>query len=236
MDDAELILAAYLRWGENCVDHLLGDFAFAILDPREEKAVLRAGSLRHAAFYYHHSPGKHFVFASDARDVLRSKQVPYAINEGRVADFIVPQLEWIDYSSTFYEGVFRLPPAHTLTVTTSGMTIAEFWKPVPGPELGYKTDAEFCEGFLEVFTRAVHERLDVPENHVGSMLSGGMDSGSVTAVGIQTLRLSAAAAAADRIRGASPRCRAAWSRNESTRPLTTSAISGTQIIRTKPIA
>ena len=86
--------------------------------------------------YYHHQQGRHFLFASDARAILVLPQVPYRINEGRVADFLVPELEWIDYTSTFFEGVYRLPPGHKAIVTPSGLDVAEYWHPQPGPELG----------------------------------------------------------------------------------------------------
>jgi asparagine synthase (glutamine-hydrolysing) len=109
--------------------------------------------------------------------------VPYKINAGRVADFLVPQLEWIDYTSTFFEDVYRLPPGHKMTVTPAGIDVAEYWKPQPGPELGQMSDDDYAQGFLEVFSKAVEARLHTPPGTVGSMLSGGMDSGSVVAVG-----------------------------------------------------
>jgi len=180
--DAELILRAYLEWGEKCVDRLLGDFAFAIWDPRHQVFFCARDHFGMRPLYYH-LQGKHFLFASDARAILVLPQVPYQISEDRVADFLVPDLEWIDYTSTFYEGVFRLPPGHKATVTPAGIDVAEYWEPRPGPELGPMSDEDYEQGFLEVFTEAVEARLRAPKGTVGSMLSGGMDSGSVVAVG-----------------------------------------------------
>ena len=186
--DAELILQAYLKWGEDCLDRLLGDFAFAISDPRHEKLFCARDHFGLRPFYYHHAPGRRFVFASDARAILVLPQVPYKIDEGRVADFLVPELQWIDYTSTFYEGVFRLPPGNKASGTRSGIEIAEYWRPQPGPDLGRMSDEDYEQGFLEVFTQAVEARLRAPAGTVGSMLSGGMDSGSVVAVGKEILR------------------------------------------------
>jgi len=180
--DAELILRAYLAWDDACLDRLFGDFAFAIWDPRGQTLFCARDRFGARPFYYHYAREAHFVFSSDARSILALPQIPFAINEGRIADFIVEQLEWIDYTSTFYEDIFRLPPAHKLTVGQSGMKISEFWDAVPGSELRFKSEAEYVEGFLEVFSRSVGERLRVPNSQVGSTLSGGMDSGSVTAV------------------------------------------------------
>ena len=181
--DAELILLAYLTRGAQCVDQLLGDFAFSIWDPRHQMLFCARDHFGMRPFYYHHAPGGIFVFASDARAILVLPRVPYQISEGRIADFLVPQLEWIDYTSTFYEDVFRLPPGHKLSITPSGLRIAEYWKPEPGPDAGSISDDDYAQGFLEVFTQAVDARLRTPVGKVGSMLSGGMDSGSVVAIG-----------------------------------------------------
>jgi len=182
MGDAELILLAYLEWGEECLLRFLGDFAFAIWDPRHKKLFCARDHFGMRPLYYHHAPGQRFVFASDARSILVLPQVPYRIDAGRIADFLVPELEWIDYTSTFYEGVHRLPPGHKMIVTPTSIDIAEYWKPEPGPELGPMSDVEYQQGFLEVFTRAVEERLRAPPHSIGSMLSGGVDSGSIVAV------------------------------------------------------
>jgi asparagine synthase (glutamine-hydrolysing) len=182
VDDARLILAAYLHWGEACLDHLFGDFAFAIWDPRARSLFCARDPFGMRPFYYHHAPRKRFVFASDARDVGAIEEVPYAINEGRVADYLVPELEWIDYTSTFYQGIHRLPPGHSLTVAPDGLRLAEYWSAMPGQAPAARSDADWVEAFIEVLTRAVDERLRAPPGRVGCMLSGGMDSGSVAAL------------------------------------------------------
>ncbi len=181
--DAEMILLAYLEWDEACLERLLGDFAFAIWDPRHQTLFCARDHFGMRPFYYHHAPGRCFLFASDARAILVLPQVPYRINEGRVADFLVSELEWIDYTSTFFEGVYRLPPGHKATATPGRLEVEEYWQPQPGLDPAPLSDDEWKEGFLEVFTRAVEARLRAPPGTVGSMLSGGMDSGSVVAIG-----------------------------------------------------
>ena len=186
--DAELILSAYLKWGENCVDRLLGDFAFAIWDPRHRMLFCARDHFGMRPLYYHRLQGRRFLFASDARAILVLPQVPYEINDGRIADFLVPELEWSDYTSTFFEGVYRLPPGHKAIITPSGFEVAEYWRPTPGPELGAMSDDDYRQGFIEVFTNAIDARLRAPPGTVGAMLSGGMDSGSVVAIGKEILR------------------------------------------------
>jgi asparagine synthase (glutamine-hydrolysing) len=185
--DAEIILGAYLKWGGDCPNHLLGDFAFAIWDPRHKRVFCARDHSGMRQLYYHHKRGSRFLFATEARAILVLPQVPYHLNQGRIADFLIQELEWIDYTSTFFEDVYRLPPGHCLTATRSSIEIIEYWRPTPRPEPGKLSDDEWREGFLTVFTQATDARLRVPGNALGSMLSGGMDSGSIAAVAKERL-------------------------------------------------
>lgn len=181
LGDAGLILQAYLAWGDDCLDRFLGDFAFMLWDPRSRKLFGARDHFGIRPFYYHHTPGRFFVFASEPKAITILPQTPYRINEGRMADFLVSQLEGIDKTSTFFEEVYRLPPAHCVSVTPERMQIRRYWTLEPGKELRLPSDEAYADAFLEVFTEAVRCRLR-SHGPVGSMLSGGMDSGSVVAV------------------------------------------------------
>lgn len=186
LSDAGVILYAYLQWDEACPEHLLGDFAFAIWDPRHQRLFCARDQMGMRPFYYHHPAGQLVAIASEPKAILVLPQTPYRINEVRIADFLVDQLEGVDKTSTFFEEVFRLPPAHTLVVTTGGVRQRRYWWPEPGPELKLGSDAAYAEAFLNVFTEAVQSRLRT-NGRVGSMLSGGMDSGAVVAVASRLL-------------------------------------------------
>ena len=186
LGDNELILGAYRKWGENCPEKLLGDFAFAVWDSRQRKLFCARDHLGIRPFYYYYDPGRIFVFGSEPRAILVLEQVPYRINEARIADFLITQLEGIDKTSSFFENVYRLPPAHSLSVTHAAMQQKRYWSLEPGPELKLCSDKAYEEAFLDVFTEAVRCRLR-SNGPVGVMLSGGMDSGSVAAVGSRIL-------------------------------------------------
>jgi asparagine synthase (glutamine-hydrolysing) len=184
--DAEIVLAAYLSWGEACVERFLGDFAFAIWDSRQHSLFCARDQMGMRSLYYHHSPGRFFVFATEPRAILVLPRTPYRINEARIADFLVDQLEGIDKTSTFFEDVFRLPPAHTMTVTREGLRQARYWTLKPEPELRLPSDEAYAEAFLEIFEEAVRCRLRTV-GPPGAMLSGGVDSGTVVAIARQVL-------------------------------------------------
>ncbi|WP_298470079.1 asparagine synthase-related protein [uncultured Erythrobacter sp.] len=186
--DGELILRAYLKWGTGCADHLLGDFAFAIWDPREELLLCARDLIGMRQLNYHLEPGKLFAFATEPEAILRHPDVPRRINEGRIGDFL-EDLEAYDLTSTFFDGIHRLPPAHAMILRDDGLRIWKYGDLAPQPLLKLPNDGAYAEAFLDVFTDAVRARLRSPDP-VGSMLSGGMDSGSVTAVASQLLKQS----------------------------------------------
>lgn len=184
--DAELVLRAYEIWGRDCLAHIDGDFALVIWDVRRQEAFCARDRFGMRPFYYHHAASGFLAFASEPRAILVLPQTPYRINEGRIADFLVAQLEGIDKTSTFFEEVYRLPPAHILAATPERVRLERYWTLEAGPELRLRSNEAYAEAFLEVFTQAVRCRLR-GAGPVGSMLSGGMDSGSVVAVAREIL-------------------------------------------------
>jgi asparagine synthase (glutamine-hydrolysing) len=180
--DGEIVLHAYLKWGEDCPTHLLGDFAFAIWDPREQRIFAARDHMGMKQLIHCHVEGKVWAFASAPTAVLMARNVPRAINEGRLTDFLDGDLEVFDFTSTFFQNVYRLPPAHSLCVTGNSLKMRRYWAQEPGTELVLRSDGEYVEAFREVLGQAVRARLRAPEGTVGSMLSGGMDSGSVVAL------------------------------------------------------
>lgn len=178
--DGELILRAYLKWGEDCPKHLLGDFAFAIWDGTAQKLFCARDHMGMRQLIYGHVAGVAFAFATEVEALFTHPAVPRRINRGRIADFI-DNLEGLDFTSTFFEQVFRLPPAHALTVVGGALSVRRYWTLQPPPPLVLPSNEAYAAAFLSVFTDAVRCRLRSAEP-VGAMLSGGMDSGSVVAV------------------------------------------------------
>jgi asparagine synthase (glutamine-hydrolysing) len=182
--DSQIILQAYLRWGPACVSHLDGDWHFAVWDSRLRKLFLGRDHHGATGLYYVHSP-HYFAFASSKKALLALEQTPKRPNLLRLAQILTT---WSgDGVQTGYEAILRLPPAHTLTLTPQGVSVERYWFPENVPELALKTDDEYVEAFLEVFTQAVSARLR-SDKALGVTLSGGLDSGAVTAVAAGLLR------------------------------------------------
>ncbi len=175
--DAELVLRAYECWGEDCPSRLLGDFAFAIWDARKKQLFCARDFVGVKPFYYHRSASL-FAFASEIRAVLALDAVPRRLNESRVADFLVEELDREDEESTFYQDVQRLPAGHSLTVAPGRFALRDYWDLKSPPVLKLGSLREYGEAFREIFVEAVRCRLRSTHS-VGSTLSGGIDSSSV---------------------------------------------------------
>jgi asparagine synthase (glutamine-hydrolysing) len=175
--DSSLILLAYERWGADCVERLLGDFAFAIHDARERRLFCARDPFGCKPFIYH-LDGKRFVFASDVRGALALVDSP-RLNEPLLAAYLQMKTYHAEKRLTFFEEIVKLPPAHTLTLTAAGVRISRYWSPEDAPAIRLATDEEYAEQMRNLFGQAVECRLR-SAFPVGSHLSGGLDSSAIT--------------------------------------------------------
>lgn len=176
--DSAVILAAYRKWGERCPERLIGDFAFAVWDAGRRRLFLARDHMGVRPLVWFRSRSI-FAFASQERALLALAEVPRRLDEIAVADFLVAVLE--DTERTFYEGISRLPPHHSLTVTADDANARprSFWELDASRELRLRADGEYEEAFRETFLEAVRVRLR-SAGRVATELSGGLDSSAVT--------------------------------------------------------
>ena len=177
--DSEFILAAYEQWGSDCPEHLLGDFAFMIWDGQKQQLFCARDHFGVKPFFYYHQPNKSFAIASEIKGLLCLDWVPQRINETRIADYLTLMLE--DQVITTFEEILRLPPASRMWVDSTGVEIETYWKLDPNYELKLGSDDAYAAEFRRIFTEAVDSRLR-SAFPIGSHLSGGLDSSSVSCV------------------------------------------------------
>lgn len=178
-DDTRLIHRAWLRWGEDCVERLLGDWAFAIWNRRSRSLFLARDHYGITSLYYALGP-RHFGFASELRDLLALDLVPSRLDEDQMARLL---LCWPDSSGagTMRVGIQRLPPAHCLHLEDGRLRQRQYWFLERTPPLAIRDRREAVEGFLEVFDQAVACRLRRDDGgKVASTLSAGLDSGAIS--------------------------------------------------------
>jgi asparagine synthase (glutamine-hydrolysing) len=173
--DSQLILEAYLKWGEECPAQLLGDFAFAIWDRRTRTLFCARDQFGVKPFYYYHA-NERFAFCTSVDGLLQLDWVPRRLNEQRLASHLTNFYD--DTAATFYAGILRLPPSHSLRLNQNGLQLSRYWKLNPACETRFASDGEYVEGFKAVFKEAVKARLRT-SGQPGAMLSGGLDSSSI---------------------------------------------------------
>ena len=173
--DSQIILAAYQKWGDKCPEKLLGDFAFAIWDKRQQQMFCARDHFGVKPFYYHSSP-EIFAFATEIKAIFTEVSIPRQVNEARIADYLSSM--FYDAEMTSYEQILRLPPASWMKISTSGKEIQTYWALDPEREIKLDSDEAYAAKFKEIFTEAVRCRLRSAYD-LGFTLSGGLDSSSI---------------------------------------------------------
>lgn len=175
--DSEFVRRAYQRWGVGAARRLIGAFALAIWEPREQRLVLARSPRAERPLFYVTAAGR-FAFASAPRALFALPGVPRAIDEQFLADYLAHERP--EPGTSFYQGIRRVPPGHTLVVSPAGTVIHRSSDDDAGRELRFSRDDDYVEAFEELFTRVVRDHLR-SSRPVGVMLSGGLDSSSVAA-------------------------------------------------------
>ena len=184
--DTALISRVLQERGRAGLADLVGDFAIAVWDAPARTLILARDHMGVRPIVYYASD-RLLAFASDVRALLTLDTVPTRVDEGRVADFIVGDLEGLDKTSTFFEGVAKRPPAHTLEVSATRLEAARYWSLDPSIETRLGSVEEYTEAFREAFAPAVRSRLRSASAPMVT-LSGGLDSSAIVAFARQVHR------------------------------------------------
>ncbi len=176
--DSHLLLEAYRKWGEHCVDHLVGAYAFVIWDGNTNSVFCVRDHFGVKPIYYYRGEDV-FAVASEIKALLELSGVPGRLNETAVGDFLTGLSE--DKTNTFYEKIRRLPPAHAMSVDTEKASTWQYWDLDPSRKITLHSDTAYVRRFRELFDQAVQCRLRT-DDAVATTLSGGLDSSSITAV------------------------------------------------------
>jgi asparagine synthase (glutamine-hydrolysing) len=173
-----LIAAAWRAWGEECVERLVGDFAFVIWEPRRRLLFAARDPFGVRHFYYSVNDGL-LAFANRLPLLLACPGVSREPNEPAIADFLLVGRN-SDPHTTSYRDVRCLPPGHALTVSDGDVRSVRFWSPPLDGEIHYRSVREYADHFDAVFGEAVADRLGGDRTSI--LMSGGRDSTAVAAV------------------------------------------------------
>jgi asparagine synthase (glutamine-hydrolysing) len=184
--DAELILRAYQVWGESCVDHLLGDFVFAIWNSRQRQLFCARDQVGVKPFFYARL-GSLLVFSNTLDCIRRHPAVSNRLNDLSIADFLLFEMIQ-DPEATAFAEIQRLPPAHFLLCEEQRLSIRRYWEPSAAAPVHYRRPADYVDRFNELLDTAVADRLRTESACI--FMSGGLDSPTVAASATRVARRS----------------------------------------------
>ena len=184
LEDERLLLHAYRRWGTDFPRRVEGEFAFVLWDRAAARLVLGTsrGSPGLPIFCCHREGS--FFFARGLRQLLRLVGNTPRLNEEYLANWLA--LTWPGSTDTMFKDVRGMIPGSVLVFEQGRIVCRDYWRPENTPTLRLRDPREYADGLLAELQRATG---DVLSHHgaVASMLSGGLDSSTVTALAAEIL-------------------------------------------------
>lgn len=170
--DTEVILAAYAKWGENCLKHFNGMFAFAIYDQSNQELFIARDRLGIKPLYYSQI-NEQLIFSSEIRALLASGMIPKEMDLNSLEDYLLYQT--VHAPATIIENVKMLMPGHFMKINNGSVNVKCWWKPEIKSSKSNSDYSAVCKDIRKLLRDAVACRLvaDVP---FGAFLSGGIDS------------------------------------------------------------
>jgi asparagine synthase (glutamine-hydrolysing) len=173
--DTEVIARAYVEWGDKCVDHLDGMFAFAVWDALQQVLLLARDRMGEKPLYYH-AGSEAFVFGSELRALLEHPAVPRELDLRSLSRYL--GFEYVPAPDSMLAGIAKLPPGHVLTISAGTKPhVVRYWDLEFAPDHA-PTETEWAERLRAQIEDSVRRQLvsDVP---LGLFLSGGVDSSAI---------------------------------------------------------
>ncbi len=176
--DSEMVLAAYEKWGIECLSRFNGMFAIAIWDKTKEELFLARDRMGIKPIYYYQKE-KLFVFSSEIRSLLESGFIPRQLNIDCLSEFL--EYQTVNAPNTLVKNVQMLEAGHWMKISKDGLTKKPFWEmeKFTAMQNGINVNEAHVK-IKELFFESVERRMiaDVP---LGAFLSGGIDSSAVVA-------------------------------------------------------
>ena len=178
--DTEVIIYAYIEWGEKCIEKFNGMFSFCIYDNLKKRIILARDRYGIKPLYYHLTKNNTLIFASEIKSILEYKDYESKIDKEALLEYFTFQN--IFTNKTFHKNIQILEAGHFLDINlkTKDIKNIKFWD-FNFKEENFKDEKECIEELDRLLNQAVKRQLiaDVP---IGSYLSGGLDSGSIVAI------------------------------------------------------
>ena len=174
LSDAALVLHAYARWGEQCFEHFIGEYALVIFDEQRNELLCARDALGDRTLFYAF-PATRVVIASEPWAVAGADGVGVELNESVAAHYLA--LEFPEDGQTLFKNIHELLPAQVLSVNATSQRQWRYWQPIQ-TRVRRGSDEGYAQEFRFLLEQSVRCRLR-STTPVGVLMSGGLDSSSV---------------------------------------------------------
>ena len=179
MPDSAFILRAYKIWGENCAEHLLGDFAFAVWDGRARKLLLGRDHMGQRNLFYHQGDS-FFAFATEIKGLWAVTDVPRKLLDEEIARFFFKTIGQRPEGGTLYAGILGIPGGTAVVARQDGIvTSRRYWEPQADPVHENRGEDYYVEKYRSILKEAVACRLRRLTGPAALMMSAGFDTSAI---------------------------------------------------------
>jgi len=182
--EPHLIAHAYKKWGPDLTTHLRGDYAIAVFDRSEQRLTLIRDHLGTRPLYWSRQ-GDLVIFSTDLRAIISCDLFDWQIDEQAIARHLMGPSR--APKKTLFKGLYFVSPGNVLTIDKGGIKEKRWWDPHNLPNVRYASRADYVAHFREILDRVALDYTDT-DQPVGAHLSGGIDSGAVTAFAANALQ------------------------------------------------
>jgi asparagine synthase (glutamine-hydrolysing) len=183
LDNAQVALLCYEKWGDEFCNRIIGDYACTIWDAEQRRMVIAVDPGGRRPLFYWLGP-EEILFATEERGLWSDPKVPKALDEDRMAAWL--GLLSCEPERSFFRDIFRVPPGRRVIWQRGSMRLERWWRPEHLSVLKLGSDRDYEEAVRHSLEEAVRCRIGGGEP-VGATLSGGLDSSGVTAIAARLL-------------------------------------------------
>lgn len=181
ISDVELLWLTYRQWGNDCVSHLVGAFAFIIWDAAQQTLFAARDPLGLRSFFYAWN-GRRFYAASTLQSLRGLPSLKTTLDREYIWDYLTATfMGSFDPEATPLKEIRRLPGGHILQLKNGDLKVRRYWQPWELSPIEYKRDGEYLDHFHSLFKEVIAAQCRAV-GPLGSALSGGLDSSSVVCI------------------------------------------------------
>lgn len=175
LNDSEICISLFEKLGKDSFNYIVGAFVIVIFDKVQKKIICSRDQLGIRPLFYSYDD-EAFIYASEIKFIFKFKEINKNINEIKLRNFLIGGD--INPSMTYFENIQKIPRGCILEISSNYINNTKYFEFKRNPDR-FEKDANFVEIFLEKFSNVINSQIP-NEDKVGSALSGGLDSSSVT--------------------------------------------------------